>query len=296
MDLIRPRFRAGDAPSAGALDRMSRAIYEVRSGRGITAHVDGGRLMVELSNESSQPCTVYAGTGANVTIKRALFFTRSGVSAPFESPADWSLEISGSDAVTVIFCRYLLQSDEWETQNYVGGDYPFLTESGADANNFINNTVTEAGYYVIPIAIVYFDVEKQRITGIVQLFTGHPTHITERSGTVIIAFTDPDTVGDLDNWPGWSMSVEMQGRLPVGYDTESGGVFDLPLTVGQTYGAVKHGFSGDTESHIVSMDNNTVMVQAGSDYSVLSSSTVPTDVQEATHIPPVRVVCFLVKD
>lgn len=53
MASIRPNFRAGTMPSASGLDAMSRAIFEVRSGRGINANVDGGRLFIESTNTQS---------------------------------------------------------------------------------------------------------------------------------------------------------------------------------------------------------------------------------------------------
>ena len=50
MDSIRPKFLPGTMPSASALDRTSKAIFEVRSGRGINAQIDGGRLFIEAKN------------------------------------------------------------------------------------------------------------------------------------------------------------------------------------------------------------------------------------------------------
>lgn len=42
----RPKFKQGTQPSASGLDAVSRAIFEVRAGRGIDARIDGGQLYI----------------------------------------------------------------------------------------------------------------------------------------------------------------------------------------------------------------------------------------------------------
>jgi hypothetical protein len=45
-----PKFKAGSNLRASDLNAVSRAIFEVRPGRGINAQIDGGRLFIEAKN------------------------------------------------------------------------------------------------------------------------------------------------------------------------------------------------------------------------------------------------------